>query len=206
MFQTEILKDNVELYFAAREGEKAEIKSLLSIGMIDVNISASPDGLTALMMAAGRGHTDIVLLLLDHGATLNTEDRHGLSALHHAALNEKIDTVHLLFDLGAEPQLNKVVYNHIKILTKRNQHAILRVLLQAGANPNMTDVVGEFPLLLAALKNDRDVVLILLQGGAKPNIGNRFGITPIHRAAGYGHKRVVKQLLDGGADPNKKDI
>ena len=206
VFHTEILKDIATLHFAARRGDKAKIKTLLSVGVIDLNISAYVDGFTPLMMAAENGHTDIVLLLLDHGAKLSKEDRCGLSALHHAALAGQIEIVRLLFDLGAEPQLNKVVYNHIKYLKYHEQHDIIKILLQAGANPNMTYVDGEFPLLLAAMNNNKTVVRILLQGGAKPDIGNQYGTTPLHQATSLGHKSMVKQLIDGGADPNKKDI
>ena len=107
VFCTEILKDGVELYATANVGDKAKVQKLLSSGMIDVNTVASSRSWTPLIMAARRGHKDIVQLLFESGADINQTDISGLSPLHHAASKGEIDTVQLLINLGAEPQLTK---------------------------------------------------------------------------------------------------
>ena len=198
VFQTELLKDGVELFKTAWEGDTDKVQKLLSIGIIDVNIDNFIDLRTPLMAAAFQGHTNIVQLLFDSGADLNKADRDGFTPLHHAAANGKIDTVRLLIDLGAEAQLTKLANN--------GDTATIRVLLDAGSNPNMTELNGDFPLLRATIEDYKGLVQLLLQRRAKPNMRNQYGTTPLHFAAGLGHKDVVKQLIDGGAELNSTDI
>ena len=91
------------------------------------------------------------------------------------------------------------------------------LLLKAGADPNMTDSLGETPLtkassLIQELIPIRQVKLekhhylglscsnmtkLLLEAGAKP-----YGRTPLSKAASNGQTDVVKLLLNNGANPN----
>ena len=213
VFHAEILKDGVELWYAAWMGDKDKALRLLETGMMDVNKSYQfqNDSWTPLIMAAHLGHTAIVQLLIEWGADLNKADRSGMPPLHHAAIKGELDTVQLLINSGAETQLSKAA--------KNGECILLQVLLQAGANPNITELNGEFPLLLAArncqgkegikfwhLATMYRVVQLLLQRGANPNMRDQYGTTPLHWAARFGHKAIVKQLIDGGADPNSRNI
>ena len=202
VFHREILKDTLLLYHAAKEGDRVSVQKLLSTRMVDVNI---PTRLrTPLLVAAQGGHQDIVKILFDHGADLNKSNfLVGLTAVHFAAVNDEFDTVRLLLALGADPQLTKVY--------ARGKYDVAKVLLLAGANPNVKDENGEFPLLLAVSNGRKSKfnVSFLLQKGANPNIVDQYGYSPLHYAArehrcqlGCGCVDVIKQLLDGGADPN----
>ncbi len=53
------------------------------------------------MWAAGKGHIDVVKLLLDKGADINAENKNGVNALAHAVTGRKIEVVRLLLDRGA---------------------------------------------------------------------------------------------------------
>jgi uncharacterized protein len=82
--------------------------------------------------------------------------------------------------------------------------ALVRTLLDLGADPNAPDPVG-FPSLIAALSAEREdrlaVVELLLAQGA--DIGQR-GIndwTPLHWAAAGDDVPAVELLLAHGADP-----
>ena len=198
VFYTELIKDGVKLYDTAREGDKDKVQKLLSTGMMDVNIVVNSDSMTPLSIATHHGHREIVQVLFDNGADLNKADRDGYTPLRQAAHYEKIITARFLIDLGAEPQLTKAAND--------GQYAIIQVLLEAGADPNMTDSNGECPLLVAVLTGRNDIVLLLLQQGANPNMGNKFGSTPLHWAATRGYKNVIKQLIDGGAEPNSTNV
>ena len=198
VFYTELIKDGVKLYDTAREGDKDKVQQLLSTGMIDVNIKVNNASMTPLIIATHHGHRDIIQLLVDNGADLNKADRGGYTPLKRAAYYGQIITAKFLIDLGAEPGLTKAA--------NKGQYAIIQVLLQAGADPNMTDLNGECPLLVAALNGYRDIVQLLIQQGANPNMGSKYGSTPLHWAASLGHKDVVKQLIDGGAEPNSTNV
>lgn len=76
------------------------VRLLLESGA-DVNARAE-HGKTALMMAAGRGHTEIVKLLLEAGADIEATDEHGFSALAAAAQDGHAEVVALLKQYGAK--------------------------------------------------------------------------------------------------------
>lgn len=75
-------------------------------------------------------------------------------------------------------------------------------LLTAGADPNVTNIVGR-PLLVEAAKHGyHGIVRALLGKGAYPNARCEYGSTALLEAATEGHIETVKALLTGGADVN----
>ena len=79
---------------------------------------------------------------------------------------------------------------------------IVRLLLQAGADPNAPNDEGMSPLHAGARNSNPMVVTHLLNAGADLNAGDNYGYTPLHHAAAQsGSGRVAKVLLDRGADP-----
>lgn len=81
-----------------------------------------------------------------------------------------------------------------------SRSTIVRVLLERGADCNITNKEGTTPLHEAAGIGSLECVELLLNAGAKPNIKNSSGYTPLTRAAFYGHPEIVVLLLDHGAD------
>lgn len=66
--------------------------------MVDV---ATESGLTPLHVAAFMGNTNIVVLLLKHGADPNGQTMHNETSLHLASRAGRIETVRLLLRNGA---------------------------------------------------------------------------------------------------------
>ena len=61
---------------------------------------------------------------------------------------------------------------------------IVRLLLQAGADPNITHLeAGSTPLDYAAVKNEPEIAQLLLDRGANVRAVNRSGSTALHLAA-----------------------
>ena len=100
------------LMHAIHKAQPATTAALLD-GGADVNRS-SPEGETALMMAAGYGYSDIVTMLLSRGADPARRDRHGETALDYALAGVsdidrftffscQNDTVALLANRGVQP-------------------------------------------------------------------------------------------------------
>ncbi len=86
-----------------------------------------------------------------------------------------------------------------------NNATVAKVLLDAGADPNLTDVNGIGPLALAVGSDRRDIVAMLLDKGANPNTARNNGETPLMTAAHLGSADAVKVLLAHGADVNAKE-
>lgn len=84
--------------------------------------------------------------------------------------------------------------------------ALIRALLDAGADPDGSDGDG-FPPLIAALsppyRDDvADLVNLLLDSGADIEQHGMNDYTPLHCAASSGQPALVELLLERGADPN----
>jgi len=62
-------------------------------------------GETMLMLAAMRGATELVGVLLDHAAEINARDDFGWTAVKFAAVRGHVDTVRLLLERDADPRI-----------------------------------------------------------------------------------------------------
>jgi len=62
-------------------------------------------GQTGVMLAAMRGHTEVVRLLVAAGADLNVTAKYGLSALMLAVVNHHPEVVAVLAEAGADRSL-----------------------------------------------------------------------------------------------------
>ncbi len=93
-----------EVWDAASTGNLNVVKQAMANGM-DVNMKDPKSGGTLLATAALMGHTEIVALLLAHGADVNARSKDGGTALHAAAFLGRVETVKLLLDKGADTTL-----------------------------------------------------------------------------------------------------
>jgi ankyrin repeat protein len=82
---------------------------------------------------------------------------------------------------------------------------VTRLLLRAGANPNVPDEFGQTALFYAACKRHIGVVEELLKGKAKVDGWNVDGWTALMWAAENGHVEVVSRLIAAGAPLDHQD-
>ena len=83
----------------------------------------------------------------------------------------------------------------------RNKTAIAILLLEAGADPSLSNAAQRSPLHLAIERNNPEILAALLKSGAKPNPQDKAGWTPLHHAAAKNQTVNAKILLDNKADP-----
>lgn len=86
---------------AASAGEVEAVRRLLPAAASALD-EPDADGRTALMLAAERGHDEVVELLLGAGAGIDRVDGAGETALHLAARNGRRETTRLLLRAGAD--------------------------------------------------------------------------------------------------------
>ena len=83
---------------------------------------------------------------------------------------------------------------------------VVRMLLDAKANPNAQDRTGKTPVTIAAERGKPDVLKALLAAGGNANSRDQVEGSPLLWAAGLGGPETVTVLLDAGADPNVQDV
>ena len=81
-----------------------------------------------------------------------------------------------------------------------------RLLLEAGADPNLRDEFASTPLLEAAQRGCAQIVRLLLAAGADPDCVSRDLFTPLIHAATNSHAEIVRSLVDAGADINRRNM
>ena len=84
--------------------------------------------------------------------------------------------------------------------------AVVRLLLEQGADIKAKDKDGRTVLHMAAKDGHEGVVRLLLEKGADVEAKDKYEEwRALHMAADAGHKVIVQQLLEKGADVNAKD-
>ncbi|XBH84198.1 hypothetical protein VPH35_072445 [Triticum aestivum] len=146
------------LHFATNQGYVDIVELLLSKG---ANTDGLSHGGTALHVAANNGHDDIVKVLLDHHAdhkiALSGTDS---TALVIATATCSLKCVKLLLEAGADVDgIGKDTPLIIAALAGSTD--ILKCLVLAGADANVTDSYGHTPIEIAARSGMREHVEIL---------------------------------------------
>ncbi|MGK2857226.1 MAG: ankyrin repeat domain-containing protein [Thermoanaerobaculia bacterium] len=119
-------------------------------------------------------------------------------AFRGAVIDGDAEVVKLFVDAGMPPDTRGALGSAIDVKSP----AVVKVLVDAGADVNATGPYRQSPLMGAASMGNPDVVRILLAGGADPNIPNEYGIAPLSVAAEQGQLEIVKILIAGKADVN----
>jgi len=88
---------------------------------------------------------------------------------------------------------------------ERGDQALIRTMIQQGADVNAPGVDGSTALHRAVNGDYLDVVDMLLRAGAKVAAADRYGVTPLSLACINGNAAMIRRLLDAGADPNAVD-
>jgi ankyrin repeat protein len=124
----------------------------------------SPDGFTALHLAAFFGKTESTRILLEAGASVNVYSRN---------------------DFGVEPLHSAAAGRH---------HEVCRLLVAAGADLDARQREDYTPLHEAAQHGDAELVELFLSAGADPTARMANGDTPADTAETAGHHDLATRL------------
>ena len=106
------------LHYAALKNDLARVRQLIASG---INVNAlDDDGFSPLHFAVQENHKDMVRTLLDYGATVDVKDRYGNTPLMRA-----LDSCYAAMAMD-----------------RPDPGAIIKMLLQAGADPNSENNYG----------------------------------------------------------------
>ena len=81
----------------------------------------------------------------------------------------------------------------------RREPFLVSMLIEAGANVNVTNSYGATPLHIAVTWRSEAMVAILVKAGAEVNAKDDWGKRPLHNARDYDNTRICHILLRAGA-------
>ena len=197
------------LLYGVLAGDPATVRVLLDNGADPDD--ASPDGVSAVMLALNKRHEDVALLLIERGADPNYDRRdYVLDSFAHLADGQDPLAIEPLPDDG-----DFAGYTALHLAAATRQHAALRALLAAGADPDarmerpkrFTEAfevgvftapgagrltqIGSTPFMVAAKTADVEAMRILAEAGADPFATTEDGTTALLLAAGLGKRAAT---------------
>ena len=87
--------------------------------------------------------------------------------------------------------------------SSRGYAEIVRLLIEAGADPDFRPEGGMTPLMCAASRGYAEVVGLLLDAGADKDLKDGNDHTALKHASCYGHVKTVRLLEAGAASADK---
>ena len=163
----------MDLIPAVKRGDIVRVRELLDSGE-DPNTREHYTNRTALMIASEYGHTEIVRLLLDRGADINSQND-SYTALIKASMLGKGDMAEFLLVRGADPNIQNIKGDTALMNAARYSNSILNI--EEG-----TDYIK--------------VVELLLRHGADPYIRNWNGKTASMIAERVGADDIARLIRD----------
>jgi ankyrin repeat protein len=194
------------LFDAIKDGNLENAKAAIAAGL-EVN-AKSMYGFAPLHIAAANGCTDIVRLLIAHGADVNAmEETAEWTPLYCAVWSGHTDAARLLIENGAKVNVIGDYGKPLHVATSYGLTDIVRLLISHGADVNAKDGDGRPPLCHATTIQNYDdaIARLLIEKGADVNAKDANGATPLHRAAWENRRDVARLLIDNGADINALD-
>ena len=232
------------LLFAVQLGQADAVRALLDAGA-DIN-DTFPNGTSALVVAAMNGQWELGVFLVDQGADVHAAEQgwnalHQTVRLRRTNIGHmpppagqgilsSLDLINRLIAAGIDVQapmtadfrdgyrnrLNRLGATPFLLASKNVDTEVMRVLLEAGADPLASNADLTTPLMVAAgvdmwnpgedggaTAEDEpealEAVKMLVELGNDVQAANDRGETPLHGAAYRGAPSIVEYLVEQGA-------
>ncbi|XP_034402947.1 ankycorbin isoform X2 [Cyclopterus lumpus] len=198
-------KNDERLLAAVEHGEAEKVASLLAKKGASA-LKLDGEGKSALHVAAARGQTDCLSVILAHGADLSITDAAGSNPLHLAAKNNHTECCKKLIQskcpIDAVDGSGKAALHHA---AASGNIQTVQLLCEQKSPIDLKDADGLTPLLLSAKQAHAEVCSTLLDCGAEINTSDNSGRTALMLASDSNAGSVVEVLVQRGADLSAVD-
>ncbi|XP_068778046.1 ankyrin repeat domain-containing protein 35 [Struthio camelus] len=163
-------------------------------------------GQSAFHLAASKGLTECLTLLLAHGAPVNEKNDDGSTALHLATIACQPQCVKVLLQYGAnEGHVDGQSRTPLHWAASSGCASSVLLLCDHEALLDVTDGNGQTPLMIAARGNHAAICAQLLQRGADPNLADKDMKTALILACESCSVEAAELLLSHGAAAAAQD-
>jgi uncharacterized protein len=236
------------IMMAARTGNVEAVRVLLDHGA-NVNAKETSRGHTALIWAASEAHPAVVKLLIEHGADVNARSipetppagRGGGGAGKAAPKGGAAPVAQRavppacppsggplrpppIFGVAGQAARTKATgggcISALILAARQNDPETVRILLNAGADINLTMADGTSALVVAIINAHFGLAQLLLDKGADPNVADGKGMAALYGAVDMRNVmttdvpqakpdtvdplELIKAILDHGANVNAR--
>ena len=193
----------VPLYLAARLGFHRLAAHLIARHPADVNARNDWEDMeeTAMHAAAKGGHSDILLLLLEHDADVDSRDWENATSLHWASDRGTLSVGQYLLDHGADVDARDIRGLTPLFDAAREGHVeFAQILLEHGAVIDARNNEGGTSLHMAVEMGKIEVARMLLEHSADVNTRDKSGKTPSQCTT---QQDILELLSEYGAESVK---
>ena len=186
---------------AACSGHIEIVRYLVGLLQVEVN-HQNDEGFTALHYPVE--HTDVMQVLIDAGADIDTKNNDGRSPLQWACLTGELEVVKMFIRAGAGVCVTDVAgCDCLAHATYKGHSEIVRYLLcLPEVDVNHRNAANNTALVFW---KHADVVQVLIDAGADIEMNDNDGRSPLHTACLTGELEVVKMLVRAGAGVRATD-
>lgn len=185
-------------------GHDKVLKKLLEYG-------ASPEkgvelhGMTPLFAATREGKVELVKILLEHKAALDTKAQHGRSPLHAACVFGHPEVAKLLIAAGANLDALDVDNDTpVCLAVQWGNYKVLEVMVKTPCVMDGTigDLTIRTPMTIVADLGFNKCARVILEQKTNTEVVCRSDWTPLRYSIARSNMELTKLLLDHGANPN----
>ena len=188
------------LAVAVKYGKVDEISEALDTGIDQANRDE------LLNLASRYGQVEVMKLLLANGASVESKDKLGRTAVLSAVQSRNAEAVSVLLAKGADVKARDAQQGTaLQRAASFGDQAMVEALIKAGADVNAADKNGQTPLMWAARWGDSERVQALVDAGAKVDLRDSKGMSALdyarnRRDKDLARKNKVLAIIQPGAE------
>ncbi|XP_067685768.1 ankyrin-3-like [Haliotis asinina] len=194
--------DKTILHWACEGGNVEIVKDLLTQYTVDIN-SNDRKGMTPMLLAAYRGKSDVLGLLIKKGANALAVDHRKRNILHLSCTGGHVDTVRYVLNQTSVDINSKdhIETTPVLLAAYHGEIKVFDILVKNGADLTAVDECGDNILHCACRGGSVEITnRILMQNIVDINSKGDEGMTPVLMAASEGEREVFDFLVTQGAD------